>query len=66
MTLALRHFQDKILAGLRMISLSLMYTVNSEIFANSVKTHICNVKNLRQRHDLPISVNDSNSDFANS
>ena len=28
------------------------------IFANSVKTHICDVENLRQGHDLPISVND--------
>ena len=27
------------------------------IFVNSVKTHICDVKNLRQGHDLPISVN---------
>ena len=32
------------------------------IFANSVKRHICDVKNLRLRHDLPISVNDT--DFA--
>ena len=28
------------------------------IFANGVKRHICDVKNSRQRHDLPISVND--------
>ena len=27
------------------------------IFANGVKRHICDVKNLRQRQDLPISVN---------
>ena len=33
-------------------------TVKSEIFANSVKTHICDVKNSQQGHDLPISVND--------
>ena len=26
------------------------------IFANSVKRHICDVKNSRQGHDLPISV----------
>ena len=28
------------------------------IFAYGVKRHICDVKNSRQRHDLPISVND--------
>ena len=28
------------------------------IFANSVKRHICDVKNSRLRHDIPISVND--------
>ena len=28
------------------------------IFANRVKRHICDVKNLRLGHDLPISVND--------
>ena len=28
------------------------------IFANSVKTHICDVKNLRQGRDLLISVKD--------
>ena len=28
------------------------------IFANSVKRHICDAKNLRLGHDLPISVND--------
>ena len=33
-------------------------TVNSEIVANSVISHICDVKNLRLEHDLPISVND--------
>ena len=27
------------------------------IFANSVKRHICDVKNSRLEHDLPISVN---------
>ena len=27
------------------------------IFANSVKSHICDVNNSRLRHDLPISVN---------
>ena len=29
------------------------------IFPKSVKRHICDVKNSRLRHDLPISVNDS-------
>ena len=28
------------------------------IFANSVKRDICDIKNSRLRHDLPISVND--------
>ena len=28
------------------------------IFANSVKSHICDVKNSRLWHDLPISVKD--------
>ena len=28
------------------------------IFANSVKRHICDVKNLRPGHDLATSVND--------
>ena len=28
------------------------------IFANSVKTHICDVENSRQGRDLPLSVND--------
>ena len=28
------------------------------IFSNSVKRHICHVKNLLLGHDLPISVND--------
>ena len=28
------------------------------IFLNGVKRHIFDVKNSRQRHDLPISVND--------
>ena len=28
------------------------------IFANSVKRHICDIKNLRLGHDLPISLND--------
>ena len=28
------------------------------IFANSVKRHICDVKNSRLGHDLPTSVND--------
>ena len=30
----------------------------NSIFANGVERHICDVKNSRQRHDLPISVND--------
>ena len=34
-----------------------VYTVNLEIFANSRKRHICNVKNLQLGHDLHISVN---------
>ena len=33
-------------------------TVNSEIFANCVKTYIGDVKNSRQGRDLLISVND--------
>ena len=33
-------------------------TVNSRIFPNSVKTHICDVKFSRQGRDLLISVND--------
>ena len=33
-----------------------------EIFMKSVKSHICDDKNLRLGHDLPITVNDS--DFA--
>ena len=28
------------------------------IFVNSIKRHICDIKNLRLGHDLPISVND--------
>ena len=28
------------------------------IFVNSVKRHICDIKNLRLWHDLPISIND--------
>ena len=28
------------------------------IFANSVKKHICNIKNSRLGHDLPTLVND--------
>ena len=38
-------------------------TVNSDnlrenfIFSSSVKRHICDVENLRQRRDLPISIN---------
>ena len=43
---------------------SLMLTsVNSEMFArifivpNNLKRHICDVKNSRQEHDLPTSVN---------
>ena len=31
------------------------------IFANSDKIHICDVKNSRVEHDLPVSVNDSDS-----
>ena len=36
----------------------MMGTVNPEIFANSAKRHICDVKNLGTGHDLHISVND--------
>ena len=32
-------------------------TVNPEIFANSVKRHICDAKNLQLGHDLSILVN---------
>ena len=32
--------------------------VNSVIFANRGKTHICDVKNSQLRHVLPISEND--------
>ena len=28
------------------------------IFVNSIKRHICDIKNSRLGHDLPISVND--------
>ena len=35
----------------------LAVTVNSEIFANSVKRHIWDVQNSPLGHDLPISVN---------
>ena len=31
---------------------------NNFIFANSLKRHICDVKNLQLGHDLPISVKD--------
>ena len=33
-------------------------TVNPEIFANSIKRHIWDTKNLRLGHDFPITVND--------
>ena len=33
-------------------------TVNSEIFVNSVKRHICDIKKSRIGHYLPISEND--------
>ena len=33
-------------------------TVNSEIFAKSIKRHICDVQTSQLRHDLPLSVND--------
>ena len=33
-------------------------TVNPEIFAKSIKRHICHVKKSRLGHDLPTSVND--------
>ena len=36
----------------------MQYTINSEIFAKSVKRHICDVKNSRLGRDLPTSVND--------
>ena len=33
-------------------------TVNSEIFADAVKRHICDPQTSRLRHDLHVSVND--------
>ena len=33
-------------------------TVNSEIFANTVKRHICDPQSSRLMHDLHVSVND--------
>ena len=33
-------------------------TLNPEIFANSVKRHICDAKYSRLWHDLPISANE--------
>ena len=33
-------------------------TVDSEIFSNSIKRHISDVKNSRLRQDIPISIND--------
>ena len=30
-----------------------LYTVNSEIFANTFKRHICDVKNSQLWHDIP-------------
>ena len=44
--------------------LTILDAVNSEIFARillsrmAFKRHICDVRNSRQRHNLPISVND--------
>ena len=37
-------------------------TVNSEMFANSVKRYICQVKNTRLWHDLPTLV--TNKEFS--
>ena len=34
------------------------YFLNILFFANSVKRHICDVQNLRLRHDLHVWVND--------
>ena len=36
----------------------MQYTINSEIFAKSVKRHICDVRNSGLGRDLPTSVND--------
>ena len=33
-------------------------TVDSEIFTNSIKRHISDVKNSRLRQDLPLSINE--------
>ena len=40
---------------------SIANTVNLDnlIFANSIKRHICHIKNSQLGHDLPTSVNDS-------
>ena len=47
----------QILVLLTLLSNESSGTVNSEIFANSVTRHICDVKHLRLGHDLLISVN---------
>ena len=39
------------------------HTVNSEIFVNSVKRHICHVKNLPLWHDLPTSVKEKDFSY---
>ena len=36
----------------------ILRNVNTEIFANSVKKHVCDAKNSRLGLDLPISVSD--------
>ena len=41
-----------------LISYLIVYTVDSEIFANSMERHISDVKNMGLRQDLHISIND--------
>ena len=41
------------------LSFTIQKKLREFIFANSVKRHICNVKNSRLEHDLATSVNDS-------
>ena len=52
----LYHFNSEVYCRINN-SMILIYTVNSEIFANSIKRHICDEKS-RTGHDLPIAVSD--------
>ena len=47
-----------ILLNMHALGLTKIDTVYSEIFANSVKTHICDIKKSLQGHNFPISEND--------